>query len=99
MGVLGNGALRAILGQIRGNKQRNEENYIMRNLKNWKTQRVLVGKLKEKDQSSDINVDKSIMLSMYSLPVTLRSTTFYIKKFCMLITLRLCVLCGSQNKQ
>ena len=31
--------------------------------------------------------------------VTIRTTSFKIQKFCMLITLHLCVLCGSQKKQ
>ena len=30
---------------------------------------------------------------------TLRTTMFKIKKFRMVMTLHLCVLCGSQNKQ
>ena len=38
-------------------------------------------------------------LTFQSLAVTLRTTRFNIQKFYMLITLHLCVLCGSQNKQ
>jgi hypothetical protein len=38
-------------------------------------------------------------LTFYSLAVTLRTTRFNIKKFYMVLTLRLCVLYGSQNKQ
>ena len=38
-------------------------------------------------------------LTFQSLPVTLRTNRFNIQKFCMLITLHLCVLCGSHNKQ
>jgi len=37
-------------------------------------------------------------LKFKTLPVTLLTTRFYIKKFCMLITLHLCVLYGCQNK-
>ena len=36
---------------------------------------------------------------VFSLPVTLRTTMFKIKNFCMLITLHLCVLYESQNIQ
>ena len=39
------------------------------------------------------------MLTFKSLAVTLRTTRFKIKKLRLLITLHLCVLCGSQNKQ
>jgi len=38
-------------------------------------------------------------LTFYSLLVTIRTTRFNTQKFCMLITLHLCVLCGSQKKQ
>jgi hypothetical protein len=38
-------------------------------------------------------------LTFKSLLVTLRTTRFNVQKFCTLITLRLCVLWGSQNKQ
>ena len=38
-------------------------------------------------------------LTFKSLAITLRTTMFKIKKFYMLITLHLCVLYGSQNKQ
>jgi hypothetical protein len=40
-----------------------------------------------------------IKLTFQSLPVTLRTTRFNIQIICMLITLDLCILCGSQNKQ
>ena len=40
---------------------------------------------------------KITVLTFKSLAITLRTTRFKIKKFCMLITLHLCVLCGSQN--
>jgi hypothetical protein len=63
MGALGNRVLRAILGQIRRNKQGTKENYIIRNFKKGKPQRVLVGNLKEKDHSSDLSVDKRIILT------------------------------------
>ena len=62
--------LRGTLVQIRRNKQGTEENYIMRNFKNGKPPRVLVGKFKGKDHSSDLRVDKRIMLTFQSLPVT-----------------------------
>ena len=39
------------------------------------------------------------LLMFYSLPVTVRATRFNVKKFCMLITLHLCVLCGCQKKK
>jgi hypothetical protein len=39
------------------------------------------------------------MLTFYSLRLTLRTTSFNIQKFCVLPTMHLCVLCGSQNKQ
>jgi len=40
------------------------------------------------------------VLTFLSLPViTLLTTRFNVKKFCMLVTLHLCVLYGSQNKQ
>jgi len=39
------------------------------------------------------------IINLLSRPVTVRTTRFNIKKFCMLITLHLCVLCGSQKKQ
>jgi hypothetical protein len=42
--------------------------------------------------------DKSL-LTFYSLAVTLHTTRFNIKKLYVVLTLRLCVLCGSQNKQ
>ena len=41
----------------------------------------------------------NIRLTFRSLAVTLRTTRYNIKKFCTLITLDLCVLCGSRNKQ
>jgi len=37
-------------------------------------------------------------LSFQSLLVTLRTTKFNIQKFCMVMTLHLCVLFGSHNK-
>jgi hypothetical protein len=40
-----------------------------------------------------------VTLTCENLPVTIRNTRFNILKFCKLITLRLCVLCGSQKKQ
>jgi hypothetical protein len=39
------------------------------------------------------------VLTFQSLAVTLHTTRFNIKKFYVVPTLRLCVLCGSQNKQ
>ena len=45
------------------------------------------------------NVLSDRLLTFKSLAVTLRTARYNIKKFCMLITLDLCVLCGSQNKQ
>jgi hypothetical protein len=39
------------------------------------------------------------LLTFYSLPVTIRTTRFNIQKFCMVISLHLFVLCGSQKKQ
>jgi hypothetical protein len=38
-------------------------------------------------------------LNIYSLAITLRTTRFNILKFYMVLTLRLCVLYGSHNKQ
>ena len=38
-------------------------------------------------------------LKSRSLPVNLRTTRFHIQEFYMVITLPLCVLCGSQKKQ
>ena len=46
-----------------------------------------------------VNLSCFLCLTFKSLAVTLRTTRFKIKKFRMLITLHLCVLCGSQNKQ
>jgi len=40
-----------------------------------------------------------VNLTFKSLPVTLRTTTFNIKKLCMVFTLHWCVLYGCQNKQ
>ena len=40
-----------------------------------------------------------LTLTFRSLAVTLCTATFKIKEFFMLITLHLCVLYGSQNKQ
>ena len=45
------------------------------------------------------NVLSDRLLTFKSLAVTLRTARYNIKKFCMLITLALCVLCGFQNKQ
>jgi hypothetical protein len=42
---------------------------------------------------------RTIDLTFESLAVTLHTTWFNIKKFYVVPTLRLCVLCGSQNKQ
>jgi len=39
------------------------------------------------------------ILTYENLPVTKRATRINIQQFCMLITLHLCVWCGSQNKQ
>ena len=39
------------------------------------------------------------LLTFYSLRLTLCTASFNIQKFCVLHTVRLCVLCGSQNKQ
>jgi hypothetical protein len=41
----------------------------------------------------------NVILTFQSLAVTLHTTKFNIKKFYVVPTLRLCVLCGSQNKQ
>jgi hypothetical protein len=43
--------------------------------------------------------DSLSRLTFQSLPVTLRHTRLNVQKFCMLVTLHLCVLYGSQNKQ
>jgi hypothetical protein len=42
---------------------------------------------------------KKSLLTFQSLAVTLHTTRFNIKKFCVVPTLRLCVLYRSQNKQ
>jgi hypothetical protein len=41
----------------------------------------------------------AVRLTLSSLAVTLRTTRFKINKFHMLLTLRLCVLYGSENRQ
>jgi hypothetical protein len=46
---------------------------------------------------SSLKRDSNINLK--SLRLTLCTTSFHIKKFCVLPTMRLCVLCGSENKQ
>jgi hypothetical protein len=38
-------------------------------------------------------------LTFWSLAITLRTTRFNIQKYYMVLTLRLCVLYGSHNKQ
>ena len=43
--------------------------------------------------------DISAPLTYESLRLTLCTTSFSIQKFCVLPTVYLCVLCGSQNKQ
>jgi hypothetical protein len=40
-----------------------------------------------------------VCLTFYSLAVSLRTSRFNVQKFCVVPTLRLCVLYGSQNKQ
>jgi hypothetical protein len=42
---------------------------------------------------------EELALTFQSLAVTLRTTRFNIKKFYVVLTLRLCVLYGSQNKE
>jgi hypothetical protein len=42
---------------------------------------------------------KSLSINLLNLSVTLRNAMFKIQKFCMLIALHLCVLCGSRNKE
>jgi hypothetical protein len=55
------------------------------------------GIYKEDFRSGHIASDNWI--NLYSLAVTLRSTWFNIKNVYIVVTLRLCVLYGSQNKQ
>ena len=38
-----------------------------------------------------------VLLTFYSVPVILLTTRLYIQKFCMVITLHLCALYGSQK--
>jgi hypothetical protein len=38
-------------------------------------------------------------VNLSCLPITLSTANFNIQKFCVLITLHLCHLCGPQNKQ
>ena len=42
---------------------------------------------------------KYYIITFKSLTLTLCTISFNIQKFCVLPTVRLCVLCGSQNKQ
>ena len=40
----------------------------------------------------------NVVLTVSSLVVTLCTTRFNIQQFCIVFTLRLCVVCGPQNK-